>query len=238
MDLQSKLDNLYAKAKANIWLQYFSVFNRVTLAAGFILAGWPKITGERFTNLHNNQPMGHYLEALFHTGYYYTFIGILQILAGILLLIPRTVVLGALLYLPIILNIFILSLSVRFEGSLLSAPLMILANLYLLCWNYDKLKFILPFKTLTPLVAQLAVDKRFPFKFFAGCFALIVAVLFTITHSFSIMPRNTLKDCKSQCYRRESPKGCMVFCECIHEKGQSLNKALANYRKAVQAEKR
>src|SRR5215207_3889092 len=69
--------------------------------------------------------MGHYLEALHHTGFYYTFIGVVQILAAILLLVPRTVILGALLYFPLILNICVLSYAVRFEGSILTSPLML-----------------------------------------------------------------------------------------------------------------
>lgn len=109
--------------------------------------------GERFTDLSNNHPMGHYLEALHRTGYYYTFIGVLQVTAAILLLIPRTATLGALIYFPIILNICILSLAVRFDGSFVSAPLMVLANLYLLCWDYDKLKYIFPLNKLqVPLI--------------------------------------------------------------------------------------
>ncbi len=104
---------------------------------------------ERFASgLSVNHPMGHYLEALHHTGYYYTFIGIVQITAAMLLLIPRTVTLGAFLYFPIILNICILTYAMRFDGSLFTAPLMVLANLYLLGWNYEKWKYILPFNRL------------------------------------------------------------------------------------------
>lgn len=102
--------------------------------------------GERFTTLSVKHPMGNYLEALHRTGFYYTFIGVLQMMAAILLLIPRTVTLGALIYFPIILNICILSFAVRFEGSFVTSPLMVLANLYLLCWDYDKLKFIFPWE--------------------------------------------------------------------------------------------
>ncbi len=98
--------------------------------------------------------MGHYLEALHYTGFYYTFIGILQVTAAILLLIPRTALLGAVLYFPIILNIFILTIAVRFEGSLLTSPLMVLSNLYLLCWDYHKLKFIFPFRHSTTQLTQ------------------------------------------------------------------------------------
>ena len=144
MSISSTLDRIHFDAKQKKGLGYFAVFNRIGLAAGFLPSGFVKIVGERFTDLSVKHPMGHYLEALHRTGYYYTFIGILQVTAAILLLIPRMATLGALIYFPIILNICILSLSVRFEGSFLSAPLMVLSNLYLLCWDYNKLKFIFP----------------------------------------------------------------------------------------------
>jgi uncharacterized membrane protein YphA (DoxX/SURF4 family) len=147
MSISSALDRLHFKVKQKKWLRYFTVFNRVGLALGFLPAGLVKIFGERFASgLSVKHPMGNYLEALHRTGYYYTFIGVLQVVAAILLLIPRTATLGAVIYFPIILNICILSFAVRFEGSLVSSTLMVLANLYLLCWDYDKLKFILPFK--------------------------------------------------------------------------------------------
>src|ERR687894_572858 len=146
MSISSTLDRLHSRAKQNSWLWLFSIFCRVTLAAGFFPSGMVKITGERFASgLSVNHPMGHYLEALHYTGYYYTFIGVVQIAAAIMLLIPRTVTLGAFLYFPIILNICVLTYAVRFDGSLFTAPLMVLANLYLLGWNYEKWKYILPF---------------------------------------------------------------------------------------------
>jgi hypothetical protein len=39
------------------------------------------------------------------TGFYYTFIGVSQLTAALLSLIPRTTLLGAIIYFPIILNI-------------------------------------------------------------------------------------------------------------------------------------
>ena len=236
MKIIAAIDNLHAKVKANRWIGYFTIFCRVALAAGFLPAGYVKIIGERFTDLHNNQPMGHYLEALHHTGYYYTFIGILQMAAGIMLLIPPTALLGALLYFPIILNICMLSLAVRFEGSLLTAPLMVIANLYLLCWDYDKLKFIFPFNK--PTFEGIAVSKRersskFPTLFFAGVFATVVLWGVIITHVYDIMPRNTVKDCKTQCDDSSNPGACNTFCESIHLKGEPLDKCLDAYHKAL-----
>lgn len=231
MSISTQLDQLHAEVKRNKWMRYFSVFTRVALAAGFLPSGYVKIIGERFTDLHNNQPMGHYLEALHHTGYYYTFIGIAQVTAAILLLIPRTVVLGVLLYLPIILNICILSLAVRFEGSLLTAPFMVIACLYLLGWNYDRIKYIFPFNN--PPQTPLVQDNKFPKWFFAGVFATFLAGGFIITHMYSLMPRNTLTDCERQCKDAKNPNACKVFCESIHNKGQDLDKSLDVYEQAV-----
>jgi uncharacterized membrane protein YphA (DoxX/SURF4 family) len=236
MSISSKFDQLYLKAKENRWLNYFAVFNRIALAAGFLPSGFVKIMGERFTSLSVNHPMGHYLEALHLTGYYYTFIGIAQVTAAILLLIPRTATLGAILYFPIILNICILSFAVRFDGSLLSSPLMVLANLYLLLWNYDKLKFILPFNHFTipnDISKQKVLSNKFPTIFFAGVVAAIIILVLVVTNVYDIMPHNTLSDCMVQCNDSNNPKACNDFCDCIHKKGQSLEKCLDEYNKAL-----
>jgi uncharacterized membrane protein YphA (DoxX/SURF4 family) len=149
MSISSTLNQIHSKAKQNSWLWLFSIFNRLALALGFIPAAIVKLIDERFASgLHANHPMGHYLEALHLTGYYYTFIGIAQLVAAIMLLIPRTATLGAFLYFPIILNITVLTFATRFDGSLFTAPLMTLANLFILGWNYEKWKYILPFNRL------------------------------------------------------------------------------------------
>jgi uncharacterized membrane protein YphA (DoxX/SURF4 family) len=231
MKITAKLDALHAEAQGNKWMRYFTTFSRLALAAGFLPSGYVKIIGERFTDLHNNQPLGHYLEALHHTGYYYNFIGYVQILAALLLLIPRTVVLGTLLYLPIILNICILSLALRFEGSLLTSPLMVIACVYLLCWNYDRVKYIFPF--INPPSALLTQSNKFPKRFFAGVFIIFLAVGYTVTHMYTLMPRNTLTDCERQCSDSQNPEACKVFCESIHIKGEELNKSIDKYEQTL-----
>ncbi len=236
MKFSERLEALHAKTVSNKWMRYFTTFTRFALIAGFLPPGWVKIIGERFTDLHNNQPMGHYLEALHHTGYYYTFVGYAQIIAALLLLFPRTVVLGVLIYLPIILNICILSLAVRFEGSLLTAPAMVVACIYLLCWNYDRIKYILPFNT--PPAVPTVPNKKFPILFFTGIFLTFVLFVFTITHMYDIFPRNTLADCTSQCDDSPNPAACIKFCEGIHNDGKDLNKSLDEYFKEVEGKKK
>lgn len=235
MNFSSKLDRLYFRVKNNRWLRYFAVFNRVALAVGFIVAGIVKIMGERFAGgLSVNHPMGRYLEALYHTGYYYPFIGVMQVIAAILLLIPRTATLGAIIFFPIILNICILSFALRFEGSLLSSPLMVLANLYLLCWDYDKLKFIVSFDRPALLNAAPEQESRankFPIMFFIGVAATVVILVLVVSGAYKIMPRNSLSDCQLQFKGTKRTKTGFNFCDCIHNQDNHLTDASMNTRK-------
>src|SRR5215510_4017390 len=113
----AELERRYAELKRNKWVRYFSIFCRIALALGFLPSGIVKVMGERFTALPSNHPLGHYFDALYLTGYYYTFIGIGQLMASFLLLVPRTALLGAIVYFPIMLNITVLAYSTRFEGT-------------------------------------------------------------------------------------------------------------------------
>jgi hypothetical protein len=81
---------------------------------------------------------------------------------AVLLLIPRTALLGAIFYFPIILNICVLAYSVRFEGTRITT-LMLLANMFLLAWDYPRLKSILPFSRHgDPRVVE---SRKFPVLF-------------------------------------------------------------------------
>lgn len=234
MGFSSRLDRLHLEARGNKWLQYFAILLRLGLAVGFIPSGLVKIMGERFTSLSSLHPMGSYLDALYRTGFYYTSLGVMQVLAGILLLIPRTVTLGALIYFPIILNIWMLSIAIRFEGSQVSSTLMVLANLFLLCWDYHKLKYILPFKHKESKIAleeRLVPSNKFPALFFAGVFVTAVSIGLFFRFGYEIAPRITNKDCKIQCPDSKKPEACIQFCDCIHVRGESLEKCLEEFDK-------
>ena len=226
----STFENFYLKIKGNRWYWLFSIFCRITLAYAFIVAGLVKIVGERFASgLSVLHPMGSYLEALHHTGYYYTFIGIAQVIAAILLLIPRTVTLGALLYFPIIVNIWLLSYAVRFEGSIVTSPLMVLANMYLLVWNYDRLRYLLPFRQFPDLGIIQKPKKyslKFPFLFFIGVVITVVLTVAFASFAYDAMPRNSLSDCKKQFTNTTNEAIGFAFCECVHSKGESLDTCL------------
>lgn len=237
MSFLSRFEQFFIKVKQNRWIWLFSIFCRVTLAFGFIMAGFVKIIDERFASgLSIIHPMGSYLNALHQTGYYYTFIGIVQILAAVFLLIPRFVFLGALLYFPIILNIFILSYAVRFEGSLLTSPLMLLANIFLLCWHYDRLKFILPIKDPQPVILPKPIkySNKFPFKFVLGSAAAVGVIVagVVLMSTQAVMPENSISDCVGRYEDTNRTTAAAEFCDCVHNKGLPLDTCLENYENA------
>lgn len=235
----NKLEQFYYDAKGNRWFRYFTVFCRIALALGFIPSGIVKITGERFTALPSNHPLGHYFDALFQTGYYYTFIGVVQLVIALLLLIPRTALLGAILYFPTILNIVILAYATRFEGTRITT-FMLLANVYLLWWDYDRLKHILPFKRSNADIHSAKtkpLSNKFPFAFFGGVIAALAAVVVINIFIYDIRPGNSFEECANGCQGNTSPTPRCEFCDCIYKLGKPLDSCLKAYKKSMRREK-
>lgn len=140
--MEQFLDHLHARARSNPAFQRLAVISRILLALAFVPTGLVKLLGERFTVLTVDSAIGLFFEGLYQSGAYWVFIGTAQVTAGVLLLIPATVTLGAVLYFPIILNIFIITVALGFSGTPLITGPMLLASFFLLCWDYDRLKAI------------------------------------------------------------------------------------------------
>ncbi len=227
----SRMEEIYNQARADEWFKKFAVFCRVALAASFIPTGFVKIMGERFAEgLPSNNPLGHYFDALHQTGYYYTFIGIVQILIAILLLIPRTSLLGALMYFPVIVNICVLTYATRFAGTRL-VTMMVLACLFLLIWDYDRLKHVLSFKQIhtDPHVLGKFPVARLRIIFFGGCSAVLAFIIIGTFYLYEITPGNSEDECRNQCASGNNPAACAVFCDCIYKEGQTLESCLTTY---------
>lgn len=233
-------EQFYNEAKGNKWFRHFTVFCRVILALAFIPSGLLKIMGERFTALPAYHPLGHYFDALHQTGYYYSFIGVGQIITALLLLIPRTALLGAILYFPIILNICVLAYATRFEGTRITT-LMLLANIYLLCWDYKRIKYLLPSGKLIPETSPAqkpVLSNKFPFMFFGGVLAVVVSVIVINIFIFEIRPGNSLLECTNGAAGSKYPRASGDFCDCIYKQGKTLDKCLVEYKQAKEKEAR
>ena len=137
------MERAHRRVKEQRYLKIFTVLTRVLLALGFLPSGLTKVLGNRFTILGVDHPVGFFFEAMYRTGFYWRFLGLCQLAAAALLVIPKTATIGALVYFPLILNIFVITVSLHFTGTPFITGLMLLANLYLLCWDYDKLKHLI-----------------------------------------------------------------------------------------------
>ncbi len=175
MGIENVLDSLHAKVKQVRFLQYFTVFNRMLLAVSFIPSGMTKTLGYRFSQLSLDYQAGYFFDALYRTGGWYRFIGMAQVTAAILLLFPRTATLGAAIFFPIVLNIMLITYFVDFQGTWMITSLMFLANLYLICWDYDKFKAILPFNSAE---AKPFVLRKYLLFILLGTIGGVLAFLF------------------------------------------------------------
>lgn len=229
-----RIEEIYHAAKADEWFKRFARFCRIGLAASFLPAGFVKIMGERFASgLPSNNPLGHYFDALHQTGYYYTFIGIAQVITAILLLIPRTRLLGALMYFPFIINICVLTYATRFEGTRL-VTILALASLFLLVWDWDRLKQLLIPKQpeAPPFLPHTSLRNRVRAAFFAGCAALIASIIIGTFYLFEIGPCNSEAACRNQCAGSKNPAACQAFCDDIYKNGKPLDSCLATFNRA------
>lgn len=128
----------HSKIRQLLFFKTFTWGTRILLFLAFLPSGYKKLAGLRFTELGTDNPVGFLFEALFRTGYYWNFLGLMQLAAGLLVLIPRTSVFGALLYLPIAVNIFLIVTCMHFRGTPVVVGLMLLGVLYLLVWDWPK----------------------------------------------------------------------------------------------------
>ena len=137
-DLPPAIADRLARVRATPVLQRFTLMNRLLLAMAFLPTGLVKLTGQRFTILPVDDPVGFFFEAMYRTGPYWRFIGAVQVLAAVLLLVPRTATLGAVLFLPVVGSILLITIGVGFGLTAVIVAGMLLANLWLLCWDADR----------------------------------------------------------------------------------------------------
>ncbi|MDQ3845392.1 MAG: DoxX family protein, partial [Bacteroidota bacterium] len=138
------------------------------------------------------------------------------------------------MYFPVILNICILTYAVRFEGTR-ATTFMLLANLYLLCWDYDRIKYILSIKQVKEnanSAREKPLSNKFPFLFFGFVIAMIAAVIVINLFLYDIRPGNSPEECTNGCPGNSDPKACQEFCDCIYNQGKPLHECLTEYNKA------
>lgn len=181
MDL---LDRLHRLLRANPLAYRLVVGTRILLCAGFLPTGLVKMLGRPFTVMDTANPVGLFFHALHQSGEYWKFIGAMQVLAAILLLIPRTAHIGALIFLPIIVNIVVITVTMEFKGTPVVTVLMLFAALLLVAWDYHRWRSLLtmePARVPAPEPLPLSTFERigyvmgavFGLAFFLGTRSLV-----------------------------------------------------------------
>lgn len=138
------------KIKHKILPQIFIIYTRYLIGGTFVFASLIKIKGRRFTRDSGEfNPINsgwHFFETMYQSGLFWQFIGISQLLAGLLLLTQKYSKLGAIFNLPIILSIFIITLSYYFSYTPVITGMMLFANVILIAWEWDEIKVLLNLK--------------------------------------------------------------------------------------------
>jgi hypothetical protein len=129
-------------------LQIFTVYVRYLIGGAFVISTFTMNKFGQYgdiNKLNNKIPINElppaevFFRVLVESGTYWHFIGISQLISGILMITQRFSRLGALLYFIIILNIFIITIAFDFQGTPLITGLMLLAGLFLLLWDIEAL---------------------------------------------------------------------------------------------------
>jgi uncharacterized membrane protein YphA (DoxX/SURF4 family) len=186
-----RLDALYTRVRGIPFFLRLTLFTRILLAAGFIPTGTVKLLGHRFASISVESPIGAFFEAMYQTGAYWQFLGASQVLAGILLLIPSLAHLGAALFLPVMVNIFVITAALSFTGTPIVAALMLLAVIYLCAWDYDRFRGLVTRETWPRdlEVPNLRLDRWELLGFWV--FALALFVFCSVTRGF-LSPKASL----------------------------------------------
>lgn len=166
------------------WLlmQLFIVYLRYLIGGAFVFASLIKLKGHRFTTADGSaaplHSAWHLFETLYQSGLYWQFLGLAQLVAGMLLMTQRYARLGTLAFLPIIVNIFVITLSYEFGLTPVITGLMLLANLLLAWWEWPVLRVL-----VNQVPGPLPASQLGP----AGTWELTGLALFLFTFGYRVL---------------------------------------------------
>ncbi len=111
---------------------------------GFILfsAGVTKLFGGNFIQIIGPPQLEETL-AQYNLAFYAVFIAYCQIIIGFMLIVKRFATLGAVMAVPMFGNILMVVISQHWQGTPFVVGFFLICNIYLLCFDYHKIKFLM-----------------------------------------------------------------------------------------------
>ena len=120
------------------WSHLAIVNLRILLGFAFLPAGLKKVLGQPFTDPQNSGPFHDFLDAFLATGFFYQFVGVVQLIAAVLLMTQTFAPLGAALALPVITVILVFCWSTGVVPTAVVVTLMFCGTLALVLWDMQR----------------------------------------------------------------------------------------------------
>ena len=162
-------------------MQDFVIYLRFLIGGAYVFSAMPKILGERFMTQNGEaapiDTFPHFFETLYRSGIYWEFLGWSQVLAALLLMTQMFATIGAVAFFAISINVFMITITYPFAGTPVITGLMLLANCFLLLWDYPKLAhLVLPDKP-----ANLILTNYYNYYYNNRFWMLLGLLLFSFT---------------------------------------------------------
>jgi len=136
------LDDVLLRARRKRWTQLAVTNLRIFVGFAFVPAGLKKVLAEPFTDPHLHGPFHDFLHAFHATGWFYQFVGVMQLLTATLLITQRFATVGALFATPILTTILFFCWSTKVYPTATVVTLMWLGTLALVAWDWPKWRAI------------------------------------------------------------------------------------------------
>lgn len=132
------IPRLVRRARQIRWINVAVVNLRFLIGFAFVPSALKKLLDQPFTDPANHGRFHDFLHAFHATGWFYPFVGAMQIAAAVLLFTQRFATLGALVALPILTAITAFCWSTQVYPTASVATMMWLGTLGLVLWDVDK----------------------------------------------------------------------------------------------------
>src|SRR5688500_10123229 len=129
---------LVSRARRTRWVNVAVVNLRFLIGFAFLPSSLKKLLDQPFTDPANHGRFHDFLHAFHATGWFYSFVGAMQLTAATLLFTQRFATIGALIALPILSAITVFCWSTQVYPTASIATLMWLGTLGLVLWDIDK----------------------------------------------------------------------------------------------------
>lgn len=170
------IGKLVRRARQIRWVNVAVVNLRFLIAFAFVPAALKKLLDQPFTDPANHGRFHDFLHTFHATGWFYSFVGVLQLVAAALLFTQRFATLGALIALPILTAITAFCWSTQVYPTASIATLMWLGTLGLVLWDFDKWRGIFARDDRALEVPLAPIAARIDHALWARCGLAILVV--------------------------------------------------------------